>query len=113
MNIDIKTIGFDSTPELREHVAARLRFSVGRFEERVRQIVVRLSDLNGPRGGNDKRCQLMVCVDGRPSIVVNETEQDLYVAVDRAADRAGHTLMRGIKRLQQMHERRSASGEPT
>ena len=113
MNIDIKTLGFGLTSGLRDHVADRLRASLGRFAARVRQVTARLSDLNGPRGGLDKRCQLMLHVDGAVPIVVRDTEQDLYVAVDRAAERARRTLARQVQRSHRMKERRSASGRPT
>lgn len=113
MNIDIKTQGFGLTPGLRDHVADRVSTSLGRFEERVRQVTVRLSDLNGPRGGIDKQCQLMLRVDRARSIVVRDIAEDLYVAVDRAAERAGRTLVRRLKCSHRMADRRSASGEPT
>jgi len=40
------------------------------FEERLRLVIVRLSDINGPRGGNDKRCHVQLIVDGMPNIVI-------------------------------------------
>lgn len=113
MNIDIKTLGFGLTRGLREHVIHRLATGLGRFEARLRQVVVRLSDLNGPRGGVDKHCQLLVRIDGASPIVVRDTEEDLYVAVDRAAERAGRTLARQVQRSHRISDRRSASGEPT
>ena len=35
---------------------------------------------------------------GLPDLVVEDIEADLYVAIDRAADRAGRTLVRKIDR---------------
>jgi ribosome-associated translation inhibitor RaiA len=55
---------------------------------------------DGPRGGSDKRCHLRVVLAGLPAVVVEGTEGDLYVAIDRAADRAGRTLVRKIERRQ-------------
>jgi predicted RecB family endonuclease len=60
----------------------------------------RLSDIDGPRSGADKRCHLRVVPAGLPDVVVEDTEADLYVAVDRAVDLAGHTLVRKIDRQQ-------------
>ncbi len=59
---------------------------------------MRLSDINGPRGGADKRCHLQVVLDGLPDVVIKDTEANLYVAIDRATDRAERTLVRKIDR---------------
>lgn len=113
MIINIKTIGFGLTPGMRHHVMNRLAVSIGRLGARIRQVIVRLSDLNGPRGGRDKQCQLLLKIDGAPPIVVRDTEEDLYIAVDRAAERASRTLARQAKRSCKFTDRRSASGEST
>lgn len=113
MIIDIKAVGLGLTPGLRNYVTERISASMGRLGSRIRRVLVRLSDLNGPRGGLDKQCQLMLRIDGAPPIVVRDTEEDLYVAVDRAAERARRTLTREVKWQGRFTERRSASGELT
>ena len=57
---------------------------------------VTLSDLNGPRGGIDKRCLVQVKLDGLMSVVVEDVQSDLYTAINRAAGRAGRTVMRRL-----------------
>ena len=37
---------------------------------------MRLSDINGPRGGADKRCHLQVVLAGLPDVVVEDIEAD-------------------------------------
>ena len=69
---------------------------------------MRLSDINGPRGGADKRCHLQVVLKGLPDVVIEDTEADLYVAIDRATDRAGRTVVRKIDRQQTL----SKQGHP-
>ena len=59
---------------------------------------MRLSDINGPRGGKDKRCHLELRLKGLPEVVIKDTEVDLYVAIDRAAERAGRALQRCLAR---------------
>lgn len=98
MEIDIQARNFLLTDGLKRHVQRRVLFAVGRFKDKVHRVIVRLSDINGPRGGVDKRCQLLLRVDGMPDIVVADTEMDLYSAIDRAADRAGRTLGRYLRR---------------
>lgn len=89
----------DLTDELREHVEHRLAFALSQFPEHIRGVVVVLSDINGPKGGMDKRCSLRVRLNGRSDIVIEETEADFTVAVDRAADRAKRTVARRLRRL--------------
>lgn len=103
MQIDVQALGFELTPALRAHAERRLHFALGRADAQVSRLSVRLSDLNGPRGGEDKRCQLRIALTEGPEVVIEDTEADLYVAIDRAADRAGRTVTR---RLERSRERR-------
>ena len=88
MRVDIKTSGLDLTEGLREHTERRLGFALDRAHHDVNTITVRLSDINGPRGGADKRCQIQIPLPRHNGVVIEETDADLYVAIDRAASRA-------------------------
>jgi putative sigma-54 modulation protein len=99
MQIDIQARGFTLTEGLREYVERRLSFVFASTRRSVRRISVRLSDENGPRGGDDKRCRMQVNLAAAPSVVIEDTETSLYVAIDRAADRIGRTVTRRIERL--------------
>jgi putative sigma-54 modulation protein len=112
MNIDIKALGFSLTEGLRAHVADRINISLGRFSARLNRVVIRLSDVNGPRGGIDKRCQLQLLIDGNQTVVVQDHEADLYLAVNRATDRAAHSLARLLRRSRTLVDRRSAAEVP-
>lgn len=100
MQIDIQTRNFSLTDALRSHAERRLRLVLTCCDDRVQRVVMRLSDINGPRGGADKRCHLQVVLAGLPDVVVEDIEADLYVAIDRATDRAGRTVARMIDRQQ-------------
>lgn len=99
MQIDIQARDFTLTDSLRAHVDHRLRFALTRFQDRMHRISVRLSDVNGPKGGVDKCCLVRIKSNGLPDIVVTDTEADLYVAVDRAVDRARRTVQRQRTRV--------------
>ena len=98
MQIVIQARGFALTSGLREHIERRIGFALDWAKYHVRRVSVRLSDLNGPRGGEDKRCHIQVAMPGGADVVIEDTESDLYVAIDRAADRAGRTLARRVER---------------
>ena len=98
MRVDIKTNGIDLTDGLREHTERRLEFALDRAHHDISSVTVRLSDINGPRGGFDKRCQIQIPLPHHRDVVIEETDADLYVAIDRAASRAGNTLGRQLSR---------------
>jgi ribosomal subunit interface protein len=100
MRIDIQARDFSLTDALRSHMERRLSFALTSFDDQIQRVVIRLSDINGPRGGADKRCHLQVVLDGMPDVIIEDTEADMYVAIDRATDRARRTLVRKIERQQ-------------
>jgi len=97
MQIEIQALNFPMTHALRAHTERRLSFALNTSSRYVKRILVRLSDINGPRGGNDKRCHLEVIIPGQ-AVVVEDTEADLYLAIDRATSRAGRNVMRQLRR---------------
>lgn len=111
MQIDIQTRGFTLTEGLRIHCERRMRFALGSSSSRLRAISVRLTDVNGPRGGVDKRVLIKATLPGAPPVVVGHDEPDIYVAIDRAADRISRTLSRKLRRT--WHNRRSARNRQT
>ena len=98
MQMDIQCRGFALTEGLRDYAKKRLASSLSHGETHIGRVIVRLSDVNGPRGGEDKRCHLAVRLKGLPEMVIEDTQADLYLAIDRAAERAGRTLDRQLAR---------------
>jgi len=96
MLINIHGHGFSVTRAIREYVDKRMRFALARIGHRLRRVDVRLSDLNGPRGGVDKRCLIEVRINRHPPVVVTDVQSDLYTSIDRASARAGRTVMRRL-----------------
>ena len=102
MQLEIQARNFSLTRAMRAHIERRLAFALSTCFRHVRHILVRLSDVNGPRGGSDKRCQLEVMLPGQ-SVLVEDTEADLYVAINRASARAGRTVMRQLRRKRHLN----------
>ena len=76
----------------------RLEYALGCFSSRVRSVTVRLADVNGPRGGVDKKCAVAVRLD-RPKrlIVIEDIDADPAIAIDRAADRVARAVVRAVQ----------------
>jgi len=103
MHIDIQARGFELTDGLREHTMRRLSFATDWARDEVRRVTVRLSDINGPRGGEDKRCLIQIPLAGRTDIVIDELDSDLYVAIDKAIGRIERVLAKQIERAREHH----------
>ena len=99
MQFDIHGKGMPITERLRGHIERRLYFALERFARRIRKVRVSLGDLNGPRGGVDKRCRVAVELTPSTTIFVEDRYSNVYVAIDRVADRAGMCIGRRLKRL--------------
>lgn len=75
----------------------RLEFALGPFHGRVRSVAIRIADLNGPHGGIDKQCRVTVQLSAmRRKLVVEGTDADAAMAIDRAAVRTARTVARAI-----------------
>lgn len=98
MQIDIQSRGFSLTDALHNYTQRRLHFAMSYCSDHINRLVVRLSDVNGPRGGADKRCRIEIVLAGIPNVVVEDIEVDMYAAIDRACDRARRTVVRRVDR---------------
>ena len=101
MQLDIQIRGFSLTESLRDYTEKRMKFALYRNDKHILRTCDWLADINGPRGGVDKRCQIALKLAGQNSIVIEDTEADLYVAIDRACERCMRTLARRLERLRQ------------
>jgi ribosome-associated translation inhibitor RaiA len=83
---------------LRSTIERRMAFALGRFGARIAGVTVWLSDVNGPRGGVDKRCRVQVALASGPAVRVEDADADLYAAIGRAAERVGRAVARDLAR---------------
>lgn len=109
MRVAIQANGFVMTIALRMYTERRLGVALGWARHHMRRLAVSLSDINGPRGGIDKRCKIQVQLSGGREIIIEECEADLYAAIDRAADRADRAVVKQVERTRQFtHDRMPA-----
>ncbi|OYU74595.1 MAG: hypothetical protein CFE45_34480 [Burkholderiales bacterium PBB5] len=80
--------------EFRDLTERRVRFVLRRLSWLVPRAEVQMSDVNGPRGGIDKRCQVELRTDGAGAVVVTALAKDWRTALDQALARAARFLLR-------------------
>jgi hypothetical protein len=91
--------------ELRVRVADALEAALAPVRSRLHWVDVYLTDVNGPKGGPDKRCRVVAHLPTGP-VVVGRTERDPVAAVTAAALRCRRLIRSRLKRRQ--HRRRRA-----
>jgi ribosomal subunit interface protein len=94
MNTMIHTRDFTVTPAIRHWIDRQVERALQRFEGEVTGVEIYLSDVNGPRGGDDKKVVMQTRLRGLPPVSVSTRGEDLYAAISRSAKR----LRRGVKR---------------
>jgi ribosomal subunit interface protein len=98
MRIDIFSRGIPLTEAIRAHTQQRLTHALNQHADHVGTVKVQIQDINGPRGGRDKECLVMVGLLPSKSLVIKEVHSDLYVAVSLAADRVKRVVGRTLAR---------------
>ena len=98
MDIVVRTNDLELSEALSAHIARKVDFAIKRYYDQVGRIVVRLTDLNGPRGGIDKRCTIVLSLRAGGTIVVSGESDDAYAAVSSAASRLDAQIARRLRR---------------
>jgi len=98
MQIDIQARSFTLTKALKKYAEQKLKSSLSGCKDKLQRVVIRLSDINGPRGGEDKHCLIQVVLPGMPDVIIEDTENDMYAAIDKATDRASSAVTRKVAR---------------
>jgi ribosomal subunit interface protein len=92
MKINIQARGIELTDSLRDQTERRLHYALSWADAHLRQVSARLSSENGPRRGKNLRCRIQIDFPRAQDVVVDDTETDWSVAIDRAADRASRSV---------------------
>jgi putative sigma-54 modulation protein len=101
MKLELRARGVRLSEKLKIHIESQVRSAMGRFGDRVLRVRVSLKDLNGPKGGEDIRCEIQADLAHRGAIMIKETSINPFLAVALASNRASHALSRQVGRLKQ------------
>ena len=75
-----------------------LRFSLSRFKGAISRVKLMFNDVNGPKGGIDKRCRIMVKMKTAGQIVVENDGMDYIETLSICLDRLTRAIRRKIDR---------------
>jgi hypothetical protein len=94
--------------QMRDLSVERVRFALRRLSTWVPRAKVQFSDVNGPRGGVDKRCQVELSTESAGTVVIASLARDWRTALDRSLGRATRVLTRSLQRMQKPARGRTA-----
>jgi hypothetical protein len=89
--------------QLRPLAVRRVRFALRRLSWLVPRVRLHLADINGPRGGVDKRCRIELGAKGAPPVLVTSVARDWRTAIDEAVGRSARALLRAWRRGRGRH----------
>lgn len=98
MKVEIRGRGIQIDDALREHARRRVDFALGRFESSIRWVSLQLEDMNGPRGGVDKRCVIEVGSDVFETRIVDARDADVSAVVSAACSIMARSVARALER---------------
>ena len=84
--------------ELRALAERRVRHALRRLAWLAPRVRVHLSDINGPRGGIDKRCQVEVCSSLAGPVLITSMAHDWRAALQTALTGTARMLLKNLQR---------------
>ena len=96
MRIYLQTQGFELTSAIDAHVRKQLGQHLAESEDNVMTVDVLLSDINGPKGGIEKKALVCVQLSSRLAVRFEAMRSDLYRAVAVASHKAGYSIKRTL-----------------
>lgn len=105
MDITLTTRHLDRSATLVDLIRRRAHFTLGRFADIIRRLEVRLTDINGPRGGNDVDCVILAYLERHGRLVVAGRDASAEAVACRGIDRMAGMVRRHLDRLHDHHSR--------
>jgi putative sigma-54 modulation protein len=105
MLLNVLSRGVVLTDSMRAAMQRKLDFALDRFGDRLERVEVTIEDLNGPRGGVDKRVRLLLSGPVSRSVVIDERGDNVMAALSSAVHRASQVLGRMMERRNRLAHR--------
>lgn len=98
MDIQIRATNIILSDDFKVYAERSILFALGRTGERVSSVDARFSDLNGPQGGADKSCALIISMPFGAMVFVQTVDRTWQAAIDNAIERASRATIRNLQR---------------
>ncbi len=98
MRLMIRSLNAKLTDTVSETIERQFQHALSRFESRIDSVRFTVWDNNGPRGGVDQECKVLVHLNNGTDIAVSEVQDNLLTAVASLADRVAQAVTRTLER---------------
>jgi putative sigma-54 modulation protein len=106
MNIQVNFRNIKKSNAAIKRISGRLSLAFARTQDAIQSVSIMVSDVNGPKGGVDKLCRILIKSAQLPDIVITENQTRISTAIDRCIARARQSLSRKLKRNKQSLQQR-------
>ena len=96
MQLEIHGQNLRVDDQIQGHIERQMEFALGQFDSWITGVTVHLEDINGPRGGVDKRCRALVTIKHGKTLRVEDDDVDFTAAINRVADRLRQAVGREV-----------------
>ncbi len=79
-------------------MARRVRLALSRFATSIQAITIRITDTNGPKGGEDTRCIVSVKLASADEVVVQGEGEKVLSVLSHCLSRAERAVSRSLDR---------------
>lgn len=100
MELTITDLNVGLSNENLTRIRQKTRRMFSKICDNVMAINVTIDDINGPKGGKDKNCRVIIHTKGMPDVVITDNQKSVMSAVNISLSRARMTLLRKVKRKQ-------------
>ena len=111
MELTITNLNIELSNDNISRIKQKTRRMFNKLYDQVKSIKVTLNDVNGPKGGKDKHCKVVIYTKGMSDIVITDNQISVMSAVNIALSRARLSLLKKIKRKQKNHPSWSPKGD--
>ncbi len=98
MKIDITMQQSCSDNKISRKVAQRTRLALSRFATAIQTVTIRITDTNGPKGGEDTRCIVSVKLASTGEVVVQGEGEKVLSVLSHCLSRAERAVGRSLDR---------------
>ena len=100
MELTITDLKIELSTENLSQIRIKARSMFDKFLDQVQVIKITVDDVNGPKGGKDKLCKIVIYSKCMPDVIITDSQYSAVAAVNFALSRAKMTFLKKIKRKQ-------------
>jgi hypothetical protein len=94
----IRVLGANLSQDQRASIRQKLDRKLAKFADSIERVSVRVTDVNGPRGGIDQICRIKVVLSNLPSVLFEAQDATLDVAIGSALVGTERAVRRTLQR---------------